>query len=292
MYTQTGNEGTCRNLVRIQNLFGAQATGFIGFNRVADVFQTPPGRMKDMNLATADGQSVSPSDCLHFLRRHGRLRAVALQALAAKVVLEAARDAGLTVSAEELQQASNRVRQRNGLGSADRTHQWLGQQGRSVRDFEADLEQTLLAEKLKDHLTRNRVADHFAARRDDYARVRLRVIVVPREDLARELLSQVRDDGRDFADIARQHSLHASRADGGDLGMVWRYRLPDAVAGAASGDVVGPLASSDGFQLFLVEDVRPPELDDATRTHVRDELFDRWLGERLKDVTFHPAEDL
>jgi parvulin-like peptidyl-prolyl isomerase len=244
------------------------------------------------SIARADGMAICLSDCLQFLRRRGHLRTVALQALADKTVALAARDAGLTVTAEELQQASNHFRRHNGLGSADHTHQWLSQQGRSALDFEADLEHRLLTEKLKDHLTRDRVADHFTAHRDDYARVRLRVIVVPREDLARELLSQVRDDGRDFADIARQHSLHASRADGGSLGTVWRHQLPDAVANAEPGDVVGPLASPDGVQLFKIEDVRPPELDDATRSHVRDELFDRWLGERLKGITFQSLDEL
>src|SRR5262245_14073864 len=95
-------------------------------------------------IATADGSGVSPADCLRFLQRQVRLPTLALQVLADRVVSQAARQAGLDVGDEDLQQAADRFRKRHGLSSAELTHRWLGEQGWSVADFEASLEHDLL----------------------------------------------------------------------------------------------------------------------------------------------------
>jgi peptidylprolyl isomerase len=264
---------------------------------IIDASQPPRSGIDVPPLATtAGGLTLSPAECLLFLRRRGTLRTIVVRALAEKAIREAARDSGLTVSDEELQQVANRFRRQHGLGSADRTHTWLTQYGRTALDFEAALEHDLLTEKLRDHLTRDRIADHFAVHRDDYARACLRLLVVPGNDLARELLSQLRDDGRDFADLARQHSHHASRAAGGSLGTVWRTQCSSAVAEAVSaarpGDIIGPLATPEGYHLLLIEETRPPELDAETTALIRQELFERWLGDKLKDATLSFPDDL
>ena len=212
------------------------------------------------------------------------LREVAVEEL----LFQQADASGLRISGDDLQQAADDFRRRIGLTSAQDTQAWLARQRLSVQDFEAALESDLLIEKLKDHLTRDRIAGHFADHRDSYARVRLRQIVVAREDLARELLSQLQE-GREFAQVARQHSQHPSGSEGGAVGEVFRRQLPaeiaDAVFAARSGEVVGPLATPQGFLLLLVEEVRPAELDPQTTAAIRQELFEAWLNEQLSNIT-------
>jgi putative peptide maturation system protein len=237
-------------------------------------------------LAAAwNGVELSVHDWLKGLHQRGRLLPLLGEAVVAEFVTAQARAAGLTVSAEELQAAADAFRRRAGLASAERTSAWLAGQRLAVVDLEDALERELLVAKFKDHLTCDRVAAHFAAHAADYASARLRLIVVAREDLARELLSQVREEGRDFADLAREHSQHPSRPAGGDAGTVLRRHLPrqlgDAVFAARAGAVVGPLPSPQGFQLTLVEATAPAELNEELAALIRQELFDAWLREQL-----------
>lgn len=228
--------------------------------------------------------TLSLGDWLGSLRQRGRLRPLLREAAIEQFLVSRAVQAGLTVSAEELQQAADAFRRQYGLLSAEQTHAWLGGEGLSVLDFEDVLERDLLIDRLKDHLTRGQIAAHFAANQAGYARAGLRLILVAREDEAREMLTQV-NEGGDFAELARAHSRHPSRAQGGLLGEVPRWQLPpaaEAVFGARQGDVVGPVAGPEGFSLFLVESLTPAELDGPTTALIRQQLFDAWLADALR----------
>ena len=248
-----------------------------------------PGTILPQTSSVAlDERSLSLAQVLRGLHQRGRLLPLLREAAVAHLLQEQAASLGLSVTTAELQQATDDFRCRQGLMSAENTQIWLARQRLSVQDFEAALERDLLVEKLKDHLTRDRIAGHFAAHQDGYARARLRQIVVAREDLARELLSQLQER-RDFAQLARQHSQHPSGSEGGAVGEVFRRQFPaeiaDAVFAARSDEVVGPLATPQGFLLLLVEEVRPAELNLQTTAAIRQELFEKWLNEQLKTVT-------
>jgi parvulin-like peptidyl-prolyl isomerase len=241
------------------------------------------------SVGTIAGAPISLVDVLRGLHQRGRLLPLLKEAVAEQVLLNHAAREGLAVSDAELQQAADRFRHRHGLLGAEQTRQWLAREGLTVEDFEADLERDLRLAKLKRHLTEPHVADRFNAEGDRYGRAALRQIVVASEGTARELLAQVTEEGQDFAELARKHSLHGpSRLAGGSLGVVARYALPadvaEAVFAASPGDVVGPLPGLDGFRLILVEELLPPELDDETRAVIRQDLFDAWLKDQLKDV--------
>jgi parvulin-like peptidyl-prolyl isomerase len=245
--------------------------------------------MHELNTVavTVDGVCLSLGDWLTHLKRRGPLLPLLREAALDRLLTQQASEAGLTVSDAELQAAADTFRRRQGLSSAADTHAWLCRQGLTAENLEQSLEADLLAEKFKEHLTRDRIVKHFAAHRDDYAGAQLRLIVVDREDFARELLAQIFDEGREFAALAREHSLHLSQSEGGQLGLVLRRQLPasiaDAVFAAREGEVVGPLATPQGFQLFLVEARRPATLDRSLTALIQQELFDAWVHEQLSD---------
>ena len=105
-----------------------------------------------------------------------------------------------------------------------------------------------------------------------------------RDDLARELASQVQDEGRDLEEVARAHGLPVVRhlLFRKDLGGP----LAEALASAGTGELVGPVETPKGFALLVVEERLPAELDGATRQRIQDELFDAWLGGRMNQATF------
>lgn len=238
--------------------------------------------------ATWGETALSLRALLANLHRYRRLQPLLRHALVERYLLDQAKAAGLTVSSEELQRGADLFRRRHGLNSAQRTQDWLGAQHWSAIDLEEAAEHDLLIAKFKDHLFKDKVAAHFEANRASYDSAVLRAIAVGREDLAKELLSQLRDEGRDFAAIALEHSQHPSRLIGGMLGPVRRQQLAEAVGqavfAARPGDIIGPLRTAAGFELLRIESIQPAQLAPPTAALIRQQLFDAWLAARLKEV--------
>jgi parvulin-like peptidyl-prolyl isomerase len=243
---------------------------------------------QDVPAATWGESAVPVHALLANLHRDRRLLPLLREAVVEQFLLDQAAAAGLTVSTEELQQAADLFRRRHGLISAERTQAWLAQEHWSATNLEDALEHDLLIAKFKEHLFKDRLAAHFEANRSRYDQVVLRAIVVGEEDLAKELLIQLRDEGRDFAGLAGEHSQHASRWQGGLLGSLRRQQLADAVAAAVfaarPGDVVGPLQTASGFELLLVESFQPAQLDGPTAALIRQQWFDGWLAAKLRET--------
>ncbi len=238
----------------------------------------------DTVIASLPSARVSVGGLLNRLHRQGRLRPLLLATLAERLVQQQAQQEGLSISVEELQAAADCSRGRQGLHTAADTHAWLQSCGLSVDDFEADLEESLLAGKLKQHLTAGRVEEYFASHQDEYERLRLAQLLVARDDLARELASQVRDEGRDLEDIARDNGLRVVQR------QLFRKQLvgplAEALAEARTGELVGPLRTTQGFVLVILKQRQPPGLDPTTRQSIQNELFARWLADQMKEATF------
>jgi hypothetical protein len=232
----------------------------------------------DTVLASLAGTRLTVAGLFGWLQTQGRLEPLVREALAAQLVQEQARQAGLSVTDEELQTAADDCRRRYGLHSAADTQAWLSGRPLSADDFEAALEQDLFAVKLRQHLTGSAVDGHFAAHQAGFECLTVAQVLVPREDLARELASQVREEGRELADVAGEQGLQLVR------GQWFRKGLADPLASAGSGQLVGPLATPKGFVLAVVEEVRPAELDTATRRHIQDEMYQGWLTGRMREA--------
>jgi parvulin-like peptidyl-prolyl isomerase len=247
--------------------------------------------MNELNqvVASVDGVSLSLGEWLADLQRRALLPALVRQVVIDRLLARRAAEAGLAATDAELRAAAEATRRRKGLTSAAATNAWLGRMGWTVEDFEHTLEQELVTAKLSDHVTRDQIPGHFASQRDRFARARLRQIVVPNGGIARKLLAQLREEGKDFAELARAHSVDApSRRTGGSLGVVTRYALPpslaEAVFAARPGTVVGPVAGNDGFRLVLVEELLPAQLNADTAAVIRAELFRAWLAQQLQSL--------
>jgi len=234
----------------------------------------------DTIVATLPGSQLSLAGLLKGLRRQGRLGHLVLEALTEQLVLDEARRAGLSVTQEELQEAANSFRSRRNLITAADTQDWLLARGMSMDDFQANLQHELLTIKLRQHLTAARIEGHFTAHRAGYERFRLAELCLGRDDLANELASQVREDGRDLATVADEHRVRLVR------GESFRKDLANpvvaALATAEPGQLIGPVVTPEGFLLVLVEARQLPTLDPDTRQQIEDDLFSAWLAERTR----------
>jgi hypothetical protein len=238
----------------------------------------------DTTIASLPGARLSLGGLLRRLHRQGRLRPLVLEALTEQLLQEQARQAGLSVSAEELQAAADHFRRRQGLHTAADTHAWLARHGLSVDDFEAGLEEALLAAKVKQHLSAAEVDGHFSVDQAQFELLEFAQLLIGRDDLARELASQVRDEGRGLEDVAGEHGLAVARRRLARKDLAGP--LAEALAEAQPGELVGPVGTPEGFALVVLEQCRPAELDAATRRGLQNELFEGWLADRMKEATF------
>lgn len=245
-------------------------------------------------VASVGDTRISAHGLMRFLKLRQGLNEVIKSALVEECLLQAAEAAGIQVDPGELQSMADRTRHRFGLQTTEATHQWLGIQGLSVDDFEQSLRRKLLAAKFQDCLVAEQGERVFAAGSEQFARARLRRIVVASGDLARELAAQVREDGKDFGELVDNFSLDVvSRTIGGDLGLVLRCQLPPEtgrqVFSAQAGDVVGPIEEDGFFYLYSVAEFYPPTFDDMTRRMIGRELLDRFANEQLDRAEFNAA---
>jgi hypothetical protein len=241
----------------------------------------------DTTIASLPGARLSLGALLHRLNRQGKLRPLVLEGLREQLQQEEARRAGLSVTAEELQAAADAFRLRQRLNTAAATDAWLAERGLSVDDFAAGLEEDLLAAKLKRHLTAPQVDEFFSANRAQLEQVRFAQLLLERDELARELASQVRDEGRDLEEVAREHGLAVVHRRG--LRMDLGGPLAEALAAAEVGELVGPVETPEGHALVKVVARQPAELDAALRRRIEDEVFAGWLAARMKEAAFDLA---
>ena len=239
----------------------------------------------DNVIASLSDAQLTLAQLLQGLHRQGRLAPIIHEALGAQLVTAEARKAGLSVTTEELQAAADGFRRRNGLVMAAATQDWLTARKLSVEEFEAGLELILLAGKLREHLTASRIEGHFATRRTEYDRLGFALLRASREDLARELASQIQEEGRDLATLAAEQGLRLSQLVKSRQEL--RAPLRKALESAKVGQLVGPVATPDGFLLVLVEEIIPGELDTATRHQLQEELFGEWLSAQLQKATIN-----
>jgi len=247
--------------------------------------------MPNLNTAVvvSGASTLTLGEFLAALHRRQRLRPLLVETAIEKLLVDQAREAGLAVSTEQLQQAVNRFRQERGLHAALETRRWLSERGLELPDLETTVETELLIEQLQRRLTESRATDYFAVHKDEFARARLRQLLVASEGEAREIYSQLTEEGRDFAELARQNSLHLpTRAAGGSLAPLCRCELAGdvgrAVFSARPGQVVGPFPAPTGYSLYLVEELLPAELDPATTSLIRRRLFNAYVSERFAEV--------
>ena len=231
-------------------------------------------------------ETLSLGDFLAAMKRSRRLRPLLLDAFVEHYLVNRARRAGLSVNDQELQQAADNFRLKNGMASSEQTSQWFQREAITADDFAAGLEPDLLVEKLRRAIADPRVQDVFNQNTARFVRVKLKRLLVATEAEAREVIDDIANGRSTFEEQAKQRSLDlVTKNVGGDAGIVRRVDLAnplgDAIFGAEAGKLVGPVQAGQGFLVFRVEEFLPAEMDEGVKNGLRKEIFDAWLRQEL-----------
>jgi peptidyl-prolyl cis-trans isomerase SurA len=250
--------------------------------RVGDRMVTRTQYVKRLRDGYAEiEQTVAPAEVA--AKKEDYRKNLANDLIAELLIKDRADRLGLTVSADEVKDAVDRLKQQYGISTDQQFAESLQKSGLTRADMEARLRDTLLMNKVfsrelrgREDLTDKELRERYDREKEHYRlpeRARLREIVILKPanaaavDAARQHAEQLAAQARanaDFALLATTASESGTRSKGGDLGEVTRGELlPDldkAVFNANSGAVIGPIETKSGWHILKVEQRLPSEV--------------------------------
>jgi hypothetical protein len=241
----------------------------------------------EKSFLSIDGQAISLTRCLGYLGSSGHLGPFLGEMLRQYVLeREFARRPEIVVSETLVEIAIADFCDQRQLTDQKMLDGWLLAHDESRSSIATRIRAEFKFEKLKYAISSPDLGPYFLDRQPFLDRVVLSRILVDHEEDAQNLKDQ-------FATGAAFDEAAAATCEGGEMmrfGALERIALPmslrQAVAGACVGEVLGPISSSNGWALYLFEEDAPASLSDpALKQALRDELFERWIGEQLEHLT-------
>lgn len=184
-------------------------------------------------------------------------------------------------SIEELQVAANERRYQNGLESVEKFQQWLKNNHQTFLSLQNDIDYQLLRNKVRSSISNREIEAYFAEHQLEFDRADLYSIRVSNQEKAEELYAKITEDGENFHLLAMEHSLDKeSKPKGGYIGRVSRDELSAeieaAVFNAQPEQVIGPVETEKGYNLFKVSAVYPADLAEE-KDNIQFLLFEQLL---------------
>lgn len=242
------------------------------------------------DLIRIHDERLDSDDFVTRLKINGRFDDLIEELVEEKLTVHAGRALGVEVSAEEVQARADQIRRVMGLHRAAEMNRWLDQMSVTLDAFEAFVVEMLVIDKtMAQVVTDEAVEEYFRLNSPKFEALLLSHIVVDSQGKAREIRALVEDEPEMFEQLAREHSTADTAADGGYVGKVTRGMLISEVEArvfhAGVGEVVGPFETPDKgmYEIFLINDKRPPTLDETTREEVATLIRKEWLAERARE---------
>lgn len=237
-------------------------------------------------MITFSNLSIEPEEIVDFLKREVLYKEVCQKIIYQKIIAQAAIERGITVTAEEIQAEADNMRWVNRLKKPSDTIIWLTEQMITVDDWEAGIHDRLLAQKLAEFLFAKKVDKFFAQNRSIFDQFVLYQIVVPYEQVAREILYHIDEEEISFYEAAHLYDIDERRRyQCGYEGKHSLGSLPLEIATvvfkAPVGEVLGPVKTERGYHLLMVEGYVPDEFTPERRQDILELLFKDWLASEL-----------
>ena len=246
--------------------------------------------MESKALLIVDEQPLPLRQCLQYLQAGGKLQGFIGDILRQYVLeRELSTREGLEISSSVTEQAMIDFRLQQKLTDAKAFEEWLNRNGTNREQFHTQIINSFKLEKLKTQIADARLQEYFIERKVFLDRVVLSRIVVASQELAEELHTQI-VEGASFEQLAREHSTADERLANGMMGPVSRGTMPDilraAIDSVEPGQLVGPIEMENLWAIFRVEQLLPATLEDAQlKQNMQNELFERWLSEKIQSMT-------
>jgi parvulin-like peptidyl-prolyl isomerase len=241
-------------------------------------------------ISTNTNIEISDRDLIYEAKLTGKIPTLVRGIIRRQIIGVQVQKAGIEPSPLELQQAADRFRLVNQLESAESTNKWLQEHHLSIDDFEELVTQDLLSNKLAHHLFANQVEQFFHQNLLDYSAATFYEIILEDRDLAMELFYSLQEGDLSFADVAQQYiSDPEFSRRGGYVGTIGRKQLrPEisaAIFAAKPPQLIKPVITAVGVHLIQVAEIIEPKLDERIHHQILMEMFDRWLSEKIMEIS-------
>ena len=228
---------------------------------------------------------VSNSEIIERLKISCQFPMAVRQVIRRQIIEDAARTEGVVLSDLELQEAADDFRAEHNLYDPNETWRWVQSNCLTGDEFEQLIYESRLTAKLTRHLFSDRIESYFYEHQLDYVKAAIYEIVLPDFDTAIELYYAVEEREISFVEIARQYiSEPTLRRQHGYKGVFSRQELDSAISpqvfAANAPEILKPIAVNQNYHLILVEEIIEPQLTDAVRSQIMNQLFTKWLEQQ------------
>lgn len=234
----------------------------------APVIEVPPGR-----------PWISAVELNRLMRQQGLVLAVAQASVYDEVVRTIELDAQTTAELVE------EYLLREEVSTPEQRQAFLARKGLAEEDLAYFATKGHRLELFKQRVFEAEVEIRFLERKLDLDQVIYSLIRVEEQHVAEELHQRILEGEADFADLAERFSLGAERHTMGRVGpvpltgahaeVVKRLRI------SRPGQLLAPFHLVNVWLLLRLEHWFPAELNDETRTTMRNELFVEWFEQRV-----------
>lgn len=238
------------------------------------------------------GIAIKLIDLENFLKQQLQLKEICQRILYQRIIKKSAQEHNISVTPAEIQAIADHQRREKKLEKASDTFAWLGDQMISPEDWEAGIQNDLLAKKLSTTLFSREVERHFAENRLDCERAILYQMVIPYEKLAWEVFYQIEEEEISFYQAAHLYDIDEKRRlHCGYEGTVYRSQLSysgisSIVFQARPKEIIQPLKIEEKYHLLMVEEFLPAELTEEVHQEILQKLFTEWLTNELNYLLY------
>lgn len=240
-------------------------------------------------LLTVNGTSLSLQEAVRRDILHDN--EFLTQALEELLIRQYAHENGIENSDEELQVAADEMRYQRGLESEAETLQWFENAHQTLASVQNALDYQLLRNKVRNSIPEDEMRAYFADHKIEFDSVDLYSIRVDSRAVADELHTQIAEEGASFHDLAVEYSQDEETAlAGGYAGRLTRSEMTGeieaSVFDAEVGEVIGPIETEHGWNLFMVRavhDANYEDVEDRIRFQMFQDLLDQLKAEA--DIT-------
>jgi hypothetical protein len=196
--------------------------------------------------------------------------------------------AAIICSQEEVFGAYKAFYQKYQINSDDDRTTWLERNNCTLEQFEHSILRTLKLDRFKQQTFGNKVESYFLQRKNQLDRAVYSLLRVKDAHLAQELFFRIQDKEATFTELVKQYSGGQEAENGGTIGphelSIPHPILAQKLSSLKPGQLSPPLAIADWFVIVKLEKYLPAQLDKTMRSRLIDELYDRWLQEKISQL--------
>ena len=245
-------------------------------------------------LATVNGEEITRNELYDAMFTNGG-KEILERLITNRLILQEAKKLKISVSEEDIDTEIGKVIKENFYGAEDYFYQALEQYGITEDALRDDLKIELLLRKIvRDQITvtEEDTREYFIENQylfNTPEQVEARHILVETRDEAEEII-QLLDEGQDFSELAKEHSIDTvSAQQGGNLGFFQRGEMvaefEEVAFNLAVGSRSGPVETTHGFHIIEVLNRR--EAHEATFDEVKEaaeeKLLEKLVYEKMEE---------